>query len=432
MKLRVLNYRMAATHGSMSSLNSLNDPISISDFDAFVCDLAGLSSDAIAQPAFLRRQGEIRDLVHRKGGIVVCFLRPDEQVAMGFSNRYGLLSAAAPASAGLVRSTVLYGTGSQVKLVRSARGASAAYFQVLRGALRFEAHLSASEEQVETNRGTIFAVDSAGYPIAVEFAVAEGRICFLPLPDSVPPERTGAAFYKVITAHFNKITEIDAPMWIQDISVPGANAYDGQIAALTKRSEEIAIQIAALNSSRDELQKYVRLLFSYGKAVLEPVVRSALTLLGFAVAEPEEYEGEWDVQAEEPVSGRTALGEVEGSDGPIDVDKYRQLLDYIEAEALEGREHKGILIGNGFRQLPPEATERQNQFTDHAQRGAARNRFCLLPTTELFKAVCAVLESPDEGFKAAIRDSLLNATGPWSFALKQDPERKLLVGQNIE
>ena len=146
------------------------------------------------------------------------------------------------------------------------------------------------------------------------------------------------------------------------------------------------------------------------------LVRYALRLLGFTVPEPEEYDGEWDIQVVDPATGKSALAEVEGAEGRIDVHKYRQLLDYIEAEAQEGRDHKGVLIGNGFRLLPPDAPERQDQFSDHARRGAQRNQFCLLPTTELFKALCTVLASPQDAIlKSFIRGSLLTTTGPWEF-----------------
>jgi hypothetical protein len=291
--------------------------------------------------------------------------------------------------------------------------------QVLKGALHFTAHLDAAESQITSKAGTIFAVNSVGHPIAVEFLVGEG-ICVLPPPDNVPADRMGAAIVKVITAHFSRTTQIDSPVWVDGIVVPGANIHDAEIADLTKRTEELAAQIDTLKEDRKSLWNHLRLLFGYGKSVLEPAVRSALRLFGFAVPEPEGYVGEWDVEMREEHSDRTALGEVEGSEGFIDVDKYRQLLDYIEAEALEGRDHKGILIGNGFRLLAPNAPERQTQFSEHAQRGAARNHFCLLPTTELFKAVCAVLESPeDQALKASIRDSLLTTTGPWAFVRQQ-------------
>jgi hypothetical protein len=55
--------------------------------------------------------------------------------------------------------------------------------------------------------------------------------------------------------------------------------------------------------------------------------------------------------------------------------------------------------------------------TNELKVGPPGNHFCLVPTTELFKAVCAVLEAPeDEGLKTIIRDSLFVTVGQWSFA----------------
>lgn len=180
---------------------------------------------------------------------------------------------------------------------------------------------------------------------------------------------------------------------------------------------QIEAEVGLLKRKRADLFNCRVLLYGYGKSVLEPVVRYAFRVLDFGVPEPEEYAGEWDVELHEARSSVTAICEVEGSEGVIDVDKYRQLLDYVQAEALEGRDHKGILVGNGFRLTAPHATERQSQFSDHALRGAKKNGFCLLPTTELFKAMCAVLETPeDEGLKIQIRESIMNGVGVWVFA----------------
>lgn len=172
-----------------------------------------------------------------------------------------------------------------------------------------------------------------------------------------------------------------------------------------------------------ETTGHARLLFGYGKGILEPQVRAAFRMLGFEVREPEEYTGEWDLDLTDPDTGASAIGEVEGSEGFVDVDKSRQLLDYIAAGTTDGRDHKGILIGNGFRLTPPDAPERQQQFSDHARLAATRFQFCLLPTTELFKAVCAVLESPQDGnLKATIRQSILGTVGPWSFVREPAPQ----------
>jgi len=42
--------------------------------------------------------------------------------------------------------------------------------------------------------------------------------------------------------------------------------------------------------------------------------------------------------------------------------------------------------------------------------------YCLLPTSELFSAVCAVLRSTnDEALKQRIRNSILSTVGAWKF-----------------
>jgi len=408
LKPRILNFGVTVAHESISTLGSLSDAIAISDYHAFVYNPSHLYVGTNTND-LQRRTQEIVDLIKKKGGIVVSILRPETAGDPFVDSVLGNVGT-------LLRGSVRAGAGSQMRVLRSAKGVSGPYFQILNGKLLFTAHLDLSENRITASEGSIFAVDSVGYPIAVEFLVGEGRVCFLPPPNNVTVDQFGAALAKIITTHFRKASQVDAPAWAGGIAVPGANIHDEEIAALRKRTEETAQLIGSLEDDRKKLLDYVQLLFGYGKGVLEPAVRSALRLIGFDVREPEEYEGEWDVELKEPHSGRTALGEVEGAESVIDVDKYRQLLDYIEQESLEGRDHKGILIGNGFRLLPPEAPERQNQFSDHAQRGAARNQFCLLPTTELFKAVCAVLESPqDEILKSGIRESLLSTTGPWAF-----------------
>jgi hypothetical protein len=168
---------------------------------------------------------------------------------------------------------------------------STGYFQVLKGTLEFAIHLEALEPQIAQLGGTIFAVNSVGYPIAVEFLVGEGRICFLPPPNNIPADRMGAALVKVITSHFNRTAEIDAPAWVGEITVPGADIHDEQITELTRQTEALAEQIDSLKEDRDKLQGHVRLLFGYGKAVLEPGVRSALRLLGLDVPERRSTQG---------------------------------------------------------------------------------------------------------------------------------------------
>jgi hypothetical protein len=75
--------------------------------------------------------------------------------------------------------------------------------------------------------------------------------------------------------------------------------------------------------------------------------------------------------------------------------------------------------------------ERGDQFTQMAVTRAARYGYCLLPTTELFAAVCAVLKSPeDKGLKKHIRDSILWRVGPWKLTTPTQMKGTVGAGAN--
>jgi hypothetical protein len=435
-KTRILNLGISATHKKIEALGSIADALSISDFDAFVFDPNLVQHEGASFDVLIRRQREISDLLHRKGGVVICLLRQPLHCGVIISSAQAdtltILDLAANDAMNHIRPSLRVGSGSQVELVRNAIGASTRYFRVLSGALRFAAYIDRIPDLLKTGRGTVFAANSVGHPIGVEFAVGAGIVCFVPVPQGAAGDRVGAAIVQTVDAHYGGPTEIEFPSWLVEIGVPNATLHDAPISELEERKKQVEAEIESLKQKRAEVLKYRILLYGYGKSILEPVVRSAFRLLGFEVPEPDHYEGEWDVEVRE--SSASAIGEVEGSEGVIDVDKYRQLLDYVQAEALEGRDHKGILIGNGYRLTPPEAPERQSQFSPHALRGAHKNNFCLLPSTELFKAVCAVLEAPeDEGRKIAIRSSIFSTVGVWTFAreaAQQDPATENLASSD--
>ena len=201
MKLRILNYRAEARHERIQILSNIRDSVSISDYHAFLFDQEGQQSDSnYSNLDVQRHQEEVRDLIQKKGGIVVSLLRPA-------SSQEWFLQLAAPEIARFIRTWIRQGAGSQREILWSAKGESAGYFQVLRDNLQFTAHLEAPEHQIAELGGIIFARNSVGYPIAVEFVVGEGRVCFLPPANNVPSDRIGAAIVKVITAHFSKTAD---------------------------------------------------------------------------------------------------------------------------------------------------------------------------------------------------------------------------------
>ena len=66
MKLGVLSFGISITHGSIVPIPSLEEPQSITDFNAFILDPLVLGGAQISSPNFFRRQNELQQLVHLK------------------------------------------------------------------------------------------------------------------------------------------------------------------------------------------------------------------------------------------------------------------------------------------------------------------------------------------------------------------------------
>lgn len=423
------------------ALNNFTDAVSISDYDVFVFDpdafgtqvsqLSERAGPALynapigkhghkVKEAVQRRRSEIKELIERKGGLILCLLRPNNLVfsaagpggSLSFG-KYAFISELHNTLSSSI-SGIRAGAGVSMKRQEDVTAVASAYMQVLTGQLGFHAHFQRWDDKVEGR--TILAVDSVGNPVAVEFTVDIGKVCFVPVPSNVPGDRIGAAIVRTVENFLTSGADIEEPEWASTLEVPGVHKYDAEISASQIERDKLTNRIEELTHSQHSLSDYRRLVYGYGKSILEPTVRASFRLFGLTVPEPEDYVQEWDAFLTD-AEGRTAIAEVEGSEGSIDVRKYRQLLDYVDAEAQEGHEYKGILVGNGYRLCPPESAERLSQFSDHVKRGAERNGFCLVPGTELFKAACAVLEDQTNlELKKQIRDSLFSVVGPWAFS----------------
>jgi len=415
---RILSFGVAATHGRITALSAFGDVVSMSDFDAFVFEPHVLRT-VVNLEVLSRRQAEIRDLVQRKGGLLLCILRPPCQMqtnAGGVQDVLNLFDLANPQLVAIVKSGLRMGTATKWGLVGPRKGVTFGCVQSLGNRLRPEAFLESERGFLEGVGVLTVAENSAGWPVSFEFACGPGRLCFVPVPVDVTDGQLGAAIARMVEAHFGGSVEVELPEWVAGVSVPGAAANDARIAELEKQKEEVAAELARLSEEKSQLLNFRALLFGYGKSLLEPVVRQSLRELGFKVLEPEEYDGEWDVDLTDEGTGASAVGEVEGSEGAINVDKLRQLLEYVEAEENAGRKRKGILIWNGYRLKGLVEPVRQAPFTEMAVKRARGFEYCLLPTSDLFAAVCAVLErSGDEALKSHLRGSILSTVGSWRF-----------------
>jgi hypothetical protein len=77
MKKRILSYGISATHQMITNLSSIDDPASISDFDAFVFNPERQYLESPSLAGINRRKNEINDLLGKKGGLVISILKPN-------------------------------------------------------------------------------------------------------------------------------------------------------------------------------------------------------------------------------------------------------------------------------------------------------------------------------------------------------------------
>lgn len=139
---QILSFGVAATHGRITALSGFADVVSMSNFDAFVFDPHVLRVPGLDPQILLRRQAEIRDLVLRKGGLLLCILRPPCQMQTNSGARLDVLNlfdlVHGPAL-GLVKMALRLGTATKWSVTKGVKGVANSYLQALAGKLRSEA-----------------------------------------------------------------------------------------------------------------------------------------------------------------------------------------------------------------------------------------------------------------------------------------------------
>lgn len=204
-----------------------------------------------------------------------------------------------------------------------------------------------------------------------------------------------------------------APEWIsekqylikKEIEINDAiDKNRAEILRLEQENGKLEIELAEEAKLRD-------LLFENGKA-LENAVIKALKILDYQAENYDDGDLEMDQIITSPEKQRY-IGECEGKDSKdIDVTKFRQLLDALNADfARDEVEERafGILFGNAERLNNP--SNRKLDFTTKCKSGAGREKIALVRTIDLFIVAKYLLENNDPIFKKACRDAIHQQLG---------------------
>jgi len=235
----------------------------------------------------------------------------------------------------------------------------------------------------------VIATNKIGKPLALElvtsyakvtsreFAAQNSRIILLP----VTSEDTSEDIDTIISLN-KSIDQTEAPDWVNSINIPNESITKGELDTAERK----------LIEKRDyynNLIKHKRLLYDYSYS-LQDICQLTLKELS-ANTKPSIVSDEFIIEFD----GKEVLVEVKGKNRSIDKDDLGQLVIDIGQHFKEtGKSIKGLFIGNGWRNLPPEKRETGNSrtFPKEIAKAAEAHNVGLLSSVELFNAYCKVLE----------------------------------------
>ncbi len=355
-----------------------------------------------------RRRSETAQLL-ANGGVVVVFGQPNviHEGVVGFPgcDRYAWLPA--PAGVAYEPPFLLRAEGTEVQPVDSTHP-FAPLLDEYSTRFGYRARIDESVPGFPTY-GHVFARSTGGAAVGVELRSGKGRIIFLPAFSGVAfgdqRYQLAGSMLTAIRRALHRGADVEPPPWVSGASLPGLEHLQ---AGMEQAEQELEAAEQALEDAQAaflEIAQYRALLWQEGSLVLEPVVREAFRLLGFAVEGDAEKPGWIDD------NGQRCFYEVESSDGVVTEYPYFRLQKRLERDLIDTRLPKrGLIVVNGYNRQEPSA--RPTQYSETLRIAAENYRYGLLTTERLFELVRAMLERPDDAaMKAQIRTLLLDAVG---------------------
>jgi hypothetical protein len=379
-------------------VENLCDAPSLFDYDAIVVDADHIWAPQFRDSVNLGKATEIRatdfpqfstplkiklreaKLLLDKGGIIACLMRP--ATIVGYSHYVGNKREFPSRSSydwipiNYLRDFVIAGSGVRTKRVKSSPFDD--YLKLKE--LEWLAYISDEFQRPEFE---IIATNEANLAVAAKVGVGKGAIYFLPiashekLPEILMSDLARAAKIKL---------RRPIPSWINEFLLPGQKEIDEKLKSVREELAEIKSKEESLQREFEKATSIGFLLYERDD-VFHETVEDVLNELGFKV----QREGDKDLVTDKDPSRRVVF-EVTGTEGIIDVDKLRQLVDYVQTEEKStGKTPKSVLVGN--HQIDVDPNKRTVAFTDRAVQQSKVYGTCLLPSVELFKAIVAFRES---------------------------------------
>lgn len=242
---------------------------------------------------------------------------------------------------------------------------------------------------------TDFLTNGPGAFLAGRFNLGVGRKVFggsietkFELGPIVLLPRTGMDDHAALVTTLHDACGIDLvttePRWATTLTAPGELEITTEIDRLNAELRSIHDRLKVKEDEREIVRRPLRLLFGQHDD-LETAVREALTTLGAEIHFENVARNEADGLIRVQVEDETLEGvlEIKGTTRrEFDEQGLRQLRQWVGYGIEEGKDYKGIFIGNAAANMVP--SQRREPFGANFVKNATKQGFALLKTEDLY------------------------------------------------
>lgn len=232
----------------------------------------------------------------------------------------------------------------------------------------YEADYDAVIQKQEEKEIVVIGRSLSNEAISFQIDFGRGRILFLPNFDISTRSKVMKRLQNAFTQQITQLSSaIKKPVWYESISLKTEKVIQNEI-------EHARNRLSKLDDAKKILYEEGKSLSKECATLLEQILKDE----GYSVQWKEES-GQHDIEIRN--ESEILIAEVRASNGLVDVDLARQLMDHIQLVDDKERNKKGILIANAFRSKHP--NERKESFSRECIDLARRNNYCLINTTQL-------------------------------------------------
>lgn len=241
--------------------------------------------------------------------------------------------------------------------------------------------------------GRVFVTSEGGAPIGVDLPAASSRVIFLPALKSIPSGDARYAMSDTLQASIRRALGAIAPgappPWLAAHPLPGLADRVARLDSARGEFDNARRVLHEAEAVHEQITRYQRLLWQEGSIGLDGAVLDALRLIGCDVYDRSPHERE--LRAE----GVRALVDIEGRERPIDMAPHYRLRQRIERVLESGGDlPRAVLFVNGCRLQRPE--NRTDEISPSLRLAAETMRYCIAPTSSLYRAVAAKFAGDDD------------------------------------